>query len=57
VKFGRAVPCDLCPEPAAVQIIIVVFDGPSPADQFLCLLHAPLPLGTAPYRTDASASS
>jgi hypothetical protein len=56
-QFGRAQPCDHCNEPSVVQIITVVFDGPSPADQFLCRAHAPSPPVNTPHRTDANVSS
>jgi hypothetical protein len=57
VRFGRVLPCDFCNEPAVLQIITVVFDGPSPADQLLCQAHAPEPQLTAPGQRDAATSS
>jgi hypothetical protein len=41
VAFGDPPPCDQCRERSVVRIVTVVFDGPSPADQFLCRVHAP----------------
>jgi hypothetical protein len=41
VAFGDPPPCDQCRERAMVRIVTIVFDGPSPPDQFLCRVHAP----------------
>jgi hypothetical protein len=41
VAFGDPPPCDHCRERSAVRIVTIVFDAPSPPDQFLCRAHAP----------------
>ena len=42
MAFGDPPPCDQCRERSVVRIVTIVFDGPSPPDQFLCRVHAPL---------------
>jgi hypothetical protein len=39
-----------------MQIVTVVFDGPSPADQLLCPAHAPRPAAAPPGRIHAGTS-
>jgi len=41
VAFGDPPPCDRCRERSVVRIVTIVFDAPSPPDQFLCRVHAP----------------
>ena len=41
MAFGDPPRCDHCPEPSIVRIVTIVFDEPSPPDQYLCGVHAP----------------
>jgi hypothetical protein len=41
VAFGDPPQCDHCKERSVVRIVTIVFDAPSPPDQFLCRVHAP----------------
>ena len=41
MAFGDPPPCDHCGERSVVRIVTIVFDAPSPPDQFLCGAHAP----------------
>ena len=41
MAFGDPPPCDHCRERSVVRIVTIVFDAPSPPDQFLCRVHAP----------------
>ena len=40
MAFGDPPPCDQCRERSVVRIVTIVFDAPSPPDQFLCRVHA-----------------
>jgi len=41
MAFGDPPPCDHCHKPSIVRILTIVFDEPSPPDQYLCRVHAP----------------
>jgi hypothetical protein len=41
MAFGDPPSCDICGEPSSVRIVIIVFEGDSPGDQYLCRVHAP----------------
>ena len=55
MAFGDPPPCDRCRERSVVRVVTIVFDGPSPRDQFLCRVHAPK--NEAPVRGGSGAGT
>ena len=55
MAFGDPPPCDHCGERSVVRIVTIVFDAPSPPDQFLCRVHAPK--NEAPVRGESGAGA
>jgi hypothetical protein len=56
VAFRDRPSCEICHEPSNVRIVVIIFDGPSPADRYLCRVHAPPMPTSAPDESEITAA-